>query len=312
MKRRKLIQMSWQVVRRLLQATVLLFVPYAALSMHWRNFKVSHNQARLVGLMKGDGWAQAYDLNERFLSLFGEPHAVSDGLLGMPWSGEVAGFRMSDPMAVAAMLTQGEIAPLSMWLGLAVPIGIAVFGGRLFCSHICPARAVFEIGNGVRSGLQRMGLPLPSVVFPKVGLWVAGATLLFVSGAGIGAMHLILPYTALGSGLATLAMTGTFGVGLGVFAAMLAVDLFVAPGQICRSLCPTGALLETLGGASPLRLEKTVDTDCGDCNLCQRVCPYGLFPGKKQQHPSCDACGRCTVVCPSSKLAHTLRLGVKR
>lgn len=303
----------WGVVRRICQLSVVSFIAYAGISLHWRNFKVAHNQARLVGLMKGPGWEKAYALNERLLeALSDDPLTLSDSMLGMPWATTLLGLPLADPMAVAGLLFQGQLPPAAMLLAALVPIGIALFAGRLFCSFLCPARLAFEAGNAVRSGLQRLGLDLAALTIPRIGLWVGLGLLGASTFAGMGVLTLGLPYWSLGAGVATLTMTGSAGVALWVFGAMLAVDLLIAPGQICRSVCPTGAWLEQVGRLAPLRLEKVEPTACGPCDICQRVCPYGLFPGQESHHPSCDTCGRCTLACPDQKLAPTLRLGWKR
>jgi ferredoxin-type protein NapH len=302
-----------QVFRRFCQVTAMLFIGYAAISAHWRNLKVSHNSARLVGLLENDLWGEAYALNERVLSWFGEPLAVSDGFLGVPWGATVAGLPFTDPLSVVALAAQGQLPPMTMLLSALIPLGLALVGGKVYCSFLCPARLAFELGGAVRMGLQRLGLPLGELRIPRLGLWVLLGVTLFSAGMGMGVFHLVLPYLSLSQGIAAWAMTGTAGVGLAIFAALLLVEVFVAPGQICRSLCPTGAVLEQVGRASPFRLEKQDRSECpSSCNLCQRVCPYGLFPGRETHHPSCDACGRCTLVCPDDKLAHGLQWGVKR
>lgn len=302
----------WAIARRLSQLSVLSFIAYAGISLHWRNFKVAHNQARLVGLMKGDGWEKAYAWNERLLeALSDDPLGLSDSILGMPWSATVLGVPLTDPLAVVTVLAQGHIPPAAVLLAALLPVVIAVFGGRLFCSFLCPARAVFEAGNAVRSGAQRLGLDLAAIRIPRIGLWVGLGLVLGSAIAGTGLLTLALPYWALGAGIASLTMTGTAGAALWVFGGMVAVDALIAPGQICRSLCPTGAWLELAGSAAPLRLQKVKPTDCGPCDICQRVCPYGLFPGRETHHPSCDTCGRCSLACPDKKLAPALVLGMK-
>ncbi|MCP4804273.1 MAG: 4Fe-4S binding protein [Proteobacteria bacterium] len=302
--------MKWLIAafRRFCQVTSLTFVAYAAISLHWRNAKVSHNQDRIVGLMNGEHWGRLYGWNEDLLSLFGRPEEVSNEFLGMPWSATIAGVTFTDPLSVVGLLVQGEVPATAMLLGALIPLAVAVVAGKLFCSFLCPARLVFEIGNLVRMGLVRIGLHLPALRLPRVGLWIALGVVLASASAGLATFHVVLPYLALGSGIAMYLTLGTVSVAAWVFLGMLAVDVFVAPGQICRALCPTGAVLEQLGRAAPLRVDKLEKTDCGSCTLCTRVCPYGLDPGREQHHPACDACGRCTLVCPAEKLAHTLSL----
>ena len=294
--------MKGQIFRKLCQLSVLFFILWTPLSMHWRNMKVAHNQARIVGLLTNDFWATLYDWNEKALSLFGEPLAVSDGLLGQPWGARVFGVPLSDPLAVAALLVQGQPPGLWMALGLILPLGLALVAGKVFCSHLCPARLVFELVNDVRLGLERLGLFLPRVRLPRMGGWVLVAALAFTAGAGAGVFQLVLPYLALSSGIAGVVLGGSMGLAGGVFLALLLVDGLVAPGQVCRSLCPTGALLEFVGRRSALALKKSGPACSPRCNLCQRACPYGLFPGRETHRPACDTCGRCTVVCPENRL----------
>ena len=298
--------MKGQVFRKLCQLSVVLFIVWTPLSMHWRNMKVAHNQARIVGLLTNDLWATLYAWNERVLSWFGEPLAVSDGLLGQPWGARLFGVPLSDPLAVASLVVQGQSPGLWMALGLVLPLGLALVAGKVFCSHLCPARLVFELVNDVRLGLERLGLYLPRVRLPRLGGWVLVASLAFAAGAGAGVYHLVLPYLALSSGIAGFVLGGTVGVGGTVFLALLVVDGLVAPGQVCRSLCPTGALLELVGRRPALKLEKSGPACSPRCNLCQRACPYGLFPGRETHRPACDTCGRCTVVCPEKRLMRTI------
>jgi ferredoxin-type protein NapH len=295
---------TWAVPRRTVQVLSLLFVLYAAVSLHWRNLHVAHNSRRLVGLLRGDLAAWLYGLNQDMLSWFGVPLEVSDGLLGVPWGARLGPLSLTDPLSLAAMISQGVAPPLAMWLSVLLPLGVALVLGKIFCSWLCPARLAFELGGAVRQGLLRLDVPLGELQLPRLGLWVALGTTLFAAGAGIGVFHLVLPYLALSSGLALSAMAGGVSATLVVFGGMVLVDALVAPGQICHSLCPTGALLEFVGCKAPLQLTKAAqDRDCASgCNLCQRVCPYGLFPSRETHQPACDTCGRCTSVCPDGRL----------
>ena len=300
---------AWlQVARKTVQLLALLFIVYASLSMYWRNYKVAHNQARIVGLLRGEFWGQMYQWNEDALSVFGDPEAVSDGFLGGPWAARVAGLPLTDPWSVAAVGLGGHMPPLSMLLGALVPLLLAALLGKVFCSWLCPARLLFEITGAVRLGLLRIGIPLPSLLLPRVGGYVAVAGLAFAAVAGAGIFHLVLPYLVVSASIHQLVLAGAVGT-IAVWLAMLvAIELLVAPGQICRSLCPTGALLEQVGRASVLRVVRTKDGCPTSCDLCRRACPYGLFPARGDHDPGCDTCGRCTPVCPDGRLEHLVQL----
>lgn len=300
---------TWlQVARKTVQILALLFIVYAALSMYWRNYKVAHNQARIVGLLKGEIWGQLYQVNEDMLSLLGDPETVSDGFLGGPWAARVGGFPLTDPWSVAVVGLGGHVPPLSMLLGALLPLLIAALLGKVFCSWLCPARLLFEITGAIRLGLLRLGLPLPSLLLPRVGGYVAVAGLAFAAVAGAGIFHLLLPYLVVSASIHQLILAGAVGTIAVWLGLLVGIELLFAPGQICRSLCPTGALLEQVGRGSLLRVERTRDGCPSSCDLCRRACPYGLFPARGDHDPSCDACGRCTPVCPDGRLQHVVQL----
>jgi len=300
-------EILWQLLRKLTQLSTLGFVAYVAVSVHWRNFKVAHNSARIVGLMTNDFNAWLYDLNERMLEwVSSDSLAVSDSLTGLPWSMRVGGVPFTDPWAVVAVGAGGVMPPLAMVLGAVFPLLLAVLLGKVYCSFLCPARLMFELANGVRRGAMRLGLPLPAWRLPRIGLYVGLGAVLAAMSAGPAVFQWVLPYYALGAGVATWFTSGAV-AGTVVWAmALLLFDLLFAPGQICRSLCPTGALLEQFGRAPALALVRS-QGDCPPrCDLCERACPYGLYPGKQTHRPTCDTCGRCTIACPRKKLSARL------
>lgn len=297
-----------QVFRKLVQSSALGFVIYAALSAHWRNHKVAHNSSRITGMMTNETWGELYAGNERLLSFFGEPLEVSEGFLGGPWAATFAGIPLVDPLAVLSLLASGDGAPLAMVLGALLPLGIALVFGRLFCSFLCPARLLFEVGNATRRGMIWLGLDLPSLEIPRIGLWVAAGSVLFAASAGAGIWHFVLPYLSVGAAIHGYVLGGALMGTAWWMAALLLVDVFVAPGQFCHSICPTGAVLEQVSRFALLRIRRDKPPCPTTCDLCQRACPYGLFPGRQTHTPACDSCGRCVVACPQNKLAHKMRL----
>ncbi len=296
-------EVAWQVARKLTQLTATGFVAYAAASLHWRNFKSAHNSKRIVGLMTNEVYAWLYGVNETVLSQVGDPAQVSDGFTGMPWAARVAGVPFTDPWAVMAVLAGGAAPPVAMLLGALVPLALAVALGKVYCSFLCPARLLFEVTNAVRRGLLWLGLPMLAWRVPRLGLWVGLGATLAAAFAGPAVFQLALPYYGLGVGLATWLTTGALTAIVGWTFALVLFDLLVAPGQVCRALCPTGALLEQLGRAPALALVRRGSPCPPSCDLCQRACPYGLFPGRNTHRPACDTCATCAAACPSRKLA---------
>jgi len=300
------------LLRRSLQLGVLIFVVYAAMGGIWRNFKVAHNSARLVGLMEGDRWAQAYALNEDALGQLGEPYRASFDFLGMPWAATFFGVETADPILVAAhFVSTGEIVP-ALLQATALTLLIALLLGKVFCSHLCPMRLAFEIAQVVRGGLLRLGVPLPHLrSSSRLGGWVLLGGLLATALSSTAVWLFILPYVNLVAGLFLVVSTGTAAGLLTVVLGWWLTDLLVAPGLFCHNLCPTGFLLEQFGRLSWLRLRKRRDPPCPEkCHVCAMVCPYGLSPRRGDHRPACDNCGQCVSACPERKLGRRLHLPV--
>lgn len=301
-----------QHLRRLLQVLVLLFVLYAAAGGAWRNHKMGHNSARLVGLIHGETMGKLYALNEDVLQLFGESHQASLGMLGMPWAGRVFGVNTVDPLMAASHTLKTRSFSLSLWLGALLPALIALFLGKVFCSHLCPARLTFEVGQMVRKGLIYLGLePLDWQPSPRLGGWVLLGGLLAAAFAGGTVWLFILPYVGLSVAIFA-GVTGGAGLMVGIpLAIWLFVDVFISPGLWCRSLCPTGWWLEQVGRLSVLRLLKRGARACpSSCDLCQQACPYNLDPSERTHRPACDNCGVCVSVCPSDRLHRVATLSI--
>ncbi len=309
--------MSWRSwlslgLRRTLQLGVLAFIAWASLGGIWRNFKVAHNSARLVGLMEGDTWARLYGLNEKLLSLWGEPLHASLDFLGMPWAATVFGIATADPLLVLGhALSSHRLSP-ALLVSLALPLGLALLLGKVFCSHLCPMRLGFELGGLVRGGLLRLGVNLPHLRSrTRLGGWVllgaAAATVL----SGTAVWFFVLPYVSLGAAIFMAVTAGTT-AGLAVVPVFwLTVDALLAPGFFCHNLCPQGFLLEQVGRLSLLRLNKDRTGDCPPtCHACEQACPYALSPREETHRPACDNCGSCVRVCPQRKLSRKLVLPV--
>ncbi|MCA9774614.1 MAG: 4Fe-4S binding protein, partial [Myxococcales bacterium] len=300
-----------QIFRRGCQVGVILFLVYAALGGPWRNYKVAHNLPRIVTMLEGPVWGTLYGWNDAALARFGDPYGASLGVLGMPWASRVFGVDTADPLLVASHVLRNGAAPGALLAGLALPLGLALLLGKVFCSHLCPMRLVFEIGQGFRAGLVRLGVPLPELRHrARFGGWVLVGGLGAAAFASSALWLFVLPYASFSVSLFVLLTTGALsGLAL-VVALWLAVDVLIAPGYFCRNLCPTGFLLEQFARFSPFALRKDTATGpCpGTCRECEIACPYGLSPKQETHRPACDSCGRCVSACPSTKLRRSLRL----
>ena len=297
-----------QLLRRGLQLSVIAFIVYSAFGGVWRNYKLAHNSPRLVELMEGTTWGFLYGLNEEVLSLFGEPAEASLGLLGFPWAATIFGFDTADPIMVISYIIGTGSLRLELLFGLLLPLGLALVFGKVFCSHLCPMRLLFELGQAARKGLVRLGLELPSWRnSSRFGGWVLLGGLLAALGSSTLVWFFVLPYTSLAATIFIAVTTGGLSGTVVVVLAWFLVDMLLAPGAFCYNLCPTGFLLETVNRFSLIRLFKTGEEPCpAACHQCLQSCPYGLSPRDQSHHPACDNCGRCVAACPSDRLVRRI------
>jgi len=288
-----------------LQFGVLAFIVYSAMGGAWRNYKLAHNHRRLVTLMEGDFWGTLYGLNEDVLSRLGEPYRASLDFLGMPWAGRLFGLDTVDPMLAAGQVVGTGQVSVGLGLSLLVSVGLAMVLGKVFCSHLCPMRLTFESGEHVRSGLVRLGAPLPSWRSPdRFGGWVLAGGLLASALAGPAIWLFVLPYVSLSASLFLAITTGALSVLASVVLFWFLVDVMLAPGYFCHNVCPTGFALEKFSWLARFRVRKDESRQCPtSCDLCAQSCPHALQPMMNLPLPACDRCGRCVPACPSGKLS---------
>ncbi len=312
MRRRRIARMAPQAFRHTIQLGVVAFIVYAAMGSYWRNYKIAHNHPRLVKLMEGEFWATLYAINESTLELFGDSYEASFGMLGMPWSARFFGFETTDPiLTLSHALVTGSMQ-VSLLLGSLTTVLIAAVLGKIFCSHICPMRLLFELGQLLRGGLLWLNIPLPRMhMKTRLGGWILLGGLLASISTGMGVWYIFLPYVSVG---ASLYMSITAGTTAGLFAlplGWLMTDALFAPGLFCHNLCPQGFLLEKLGHFSRLVLHSDNAVACPQkCQACIMVCPYQLSPRDQTHLPGCDNCGKCVPVCPERKLQRRFSLPI--
>ncbi|QUS55102.1 quinol dehydrogenase ferredoxin subunit NapH [Pseudovibrio brasiliensis] len=217
---------------------------------------------------------------------------------------------LSDPFLLLQTMVTGHWPELTGLIGLAiVVVSYAVFGGRLYCSWVCPMNVVTDSANWLHRKLD-----LKKGWQPKkhTRYWVLAMTLLVAAGSGSLAYELVNPVTLLHRGL-------VFGMGF-AWAAVLMVflfDTFVSRHGWCGHLCPMGAVYGLLNTKSLLRISAKNREACDDCMDCFEVCPenHVISPalrGKGDdtpliQHRDCTSCGRCIDVCDLDVFSFTHR-----
>ncbi len=217
---------------------------------------------------------------------------------------------LTDPFLMLQALVSGHWPELTGIIGVAIVVGsYAVFGGRIYCSWVCPMNVVTDSANWVH---RMLGLKKGWQPKKQTRYWVMAMTLLVAAGTGSLAYELVNPVTMLHRGL-------VFGMGF-AWASVVMVflfDVFVSRHGWCGHLCPMGAVYGLLNTQSLLRVSAKNREACDDCMDCFEVCPenHVISPalrGKGDDTPlilnrDCTACGRCIDVCDLDVFSFTHR-----
>jgi len=169
-----------------------------------------------------------------------------------------------------------------------LPLVVALFFGRIFCSGVCPLGAI-----------QEMVVLKPIEVAPRLDRALGWLKWIYL---GLALYFVLLPATQRDfvicrfdpfvglfrfTGQAWLLMVG------GVF---LVAGIFIGR-PYCRWLCPYGALLSVCSRYAWRSFSITPDREL-DCGLCTDACPYGAIEERRAVRTACFACGRCYRSCP--------------
>lgn len=208
---------------------------------------------------------------------------------------------LTDPFVALQSLVTGHVPEKMGWLGLALVCAFyLLFGGRLFCSWVCPVNLVTDAAGWLR---DRLGLKGGAHVSRSLRYWVLAMSLVVSALTGVVAWELVNPVSMLHRGL-------FFGIGAAwmIILIVFLFDLFVMPRGWCGHICPVGAFYSLLGRVSPLRVSADKRGACNDCMDCFEVCPEpqvirpalkgeGKGVGPVILAANCTNCGRCIDVC---------------
>jgi len=222
---------------------------------------------------------------------------------GGPASVTLLDFEITDPVlglmaALAAPSTLSRVA-----LTICIPVLLAMLLGRVFCGYLCPIGWLATVLAWLRRPLvKRLGLPTlrlsPSAARLLLAAVLAAAIAGLSSSAALLLLHLHLQRLA-SAPLDTALLLLT----LGLLLAFAVVELLLAPGIWCASLCPSGALYDLLARTRAFNLVKTGPEPCPrGCYRCDEVCWLHLTPRSGEVGKACDLCLSCAAVCPRDRL----------
>jgi len=216
---------------------------------------------------------------------------------------------LSDPYAVLQMFVAGAVISSNLLLGaVVILLFYGIFGGRAFCSWVCPVNIITDAANWTR---RKFGFDMVAKKQPisrKLRYWVLLISLIISYFLGIGAFEFISPISMVHRGI-------VFGMGFGwaTIAILYLFDLFVLKNGWCGHICPLGGFYSIVGKFRLLKVKHDIDV-CTECMNCKVVCPEAqvLHMIGKESLPvvsgECTNCGRCIDVCESNALGFFLKV----
>jgi NapH/MauN family ferredoxin-type protein len=242
---------------------------------------------------------------------------------GGPWSAEVAGVSLTDPLAAAESIAARRRVARVLVIGLIIPVVGTLLLGRIFCSWICPMGLILELTDKLRTVLRFLEIrprdmrfsPLTKHMLLAVGL--AGAAI-----SAVPVLAYIYPPAIISReahdlvfGFFDRAEAGVPGFSAGgltwmslIIVAIVLFEVLISRRWWCRYVCPGGALYGILGALRPVRV-KLAEQTCTKCGECVNVCPMGLNPMQNRMGIDCDNCGVCVSDCPDGALNYRLAVG---
>ncbi len=275
----------------------------------WRDSRKKNHKMRNIR------WAVLLFMNLLFVFSFWLDMAVLEGSLS---GSRLIGFYLMDPYNALQLLaissTTGYMAMLTMnfWIGLlTILIFWLIFGGRSFCSWMCPYHFLAEWAEKVHNYLVNK---------KKIKEKTYNISLRFVFFVGFILLALLTKNLVFENlnvvGIISKAMIYGPSLLLLWVLAIILFEVFVSRRFWCRYVCPIGTTYSFVGNLSPLAIKFDLEK-CGYCLECQKVClvPHELWFVKRgtatqEKHfvgSDCTRCGLCVDVCPGNALTYSVR-----
>jgi ferredoxin len=170
-----------------------------------------------------------------------------------------------------ALFNTGYTLPLTALLFFLIPLGFALFYGRVFCAGVCPLGAIQEL-----TGFMSVKLPkkVESILIAIPFIYLAAAILF----AAINSQFIICRYDPF---IGIFRLNAPFT--MMIFGILLLIAGIFVNRPYCRYLCPYGVLLNIFSRFSSKHLSIT-PAECINCRLCEDACPYdAILPSDLDQ-----------------------------
>ncbi len=252
-------------------------------------------------------WTVLLFFNILFFASFFFDIQILEGTLS---GSRLLGFHMIDPLAAFQVILSSKIIMVNLIIGVVTIFLIyLMFGGRSFCSWICPYHWLAELGEKIRQTLKKKKLIKNHTFDRKIRYYFYGFFLLLALITGFTVFETINP-------VAIISRFIVYGPSLMLLwvMALLIFEILYSRRAWCRYFCPVGVSYQLIGLMSPLRI-KWDKKKCSNCKRCQSVCLVPLVltdcvnKGKSDYVNSslCTRCGLCVDICDDEALSYGVK-----
>lgn len=217
---------------------------------------------------------------------------------------------LGDPFVFIQSLVSGNLYTVTGIIGVGlITLFYMAFGGRTYCSFVCPINIVTDLAAWIRRQLK---ITNQLSISKNARYYVLGIVIALSAMFQVIVWELINPITGIFRVLAFggFALTN---IAVSLTLVIFILDIIGAANLWCGHLCPVGAFYNLLGKKTILYVNAPQISACDDCMDCYKVCPEShvlrpLIQKKKEfidqtvilniNNSDCTRCGRCIDVCP--------------
>jgi len=220
------------------------------------------------------------------------------------------GFHLIDPLAAFQVILSSKIIMVNLVIGVVTIFLIyLMFGGRSFCSWICPYHWLAELGEKIHLNLKEKKIIKNHTFDRKIRYYFYGIFLVLAGITGYTVFETINP-------VAIISRFIVYGPSLMLIwvLVLLIFEILYSRRAWCRYFCPVGVSYQLIGLVSLLRIKWDKES-CSNCKRCQSVCliPHVLTDSVNQGKSEyvdaslCTRCGLCVDICDDEALSYGVK-----